>query len=208
SCAASSARGSRDNSRGTTLMTTSPSPPTLLVIDGDPVILDAFQHVVAESAIKLLTASSGSEGLQLFARHRPGAVVLDPALPDLPGLNVFHRIRELDPGIPVIFLAQEGTAQATIEAVKQGAHDFLLKPLPILRMRELIASALQIGQQAQGVVALTEGKETEGLDSFVGRCPAIQEVYKAIGRVAPKDVNVLILGESGTGKELVARAIY
>jgi len=189
-------------------MTASPNPPTLLVIDGDPVVLDAFQHVIGESALKLLTASSGSEGLQLFAQHRPGAVVLDPALPDLPGLKVFHRIRELDPRIPVIFLAQEGTAQETIEAVKMGAYDFLLKPLPILRMREVIASALQIGQLAQGDVALTEGKETEGLDIFVGRCPAIQEVYKAIGRVAPQDVNVLILGESGTGKELVARAIY
>src|SRR5262249_24110503 len=99
-------------------------------------------------------------------------------------------------------------AQETIEAFKMGAYDFLLKPLPILRMREVIASALQIGQLAQGDVALTEGKETEDLDIFVGRCPAIQEVYKAIGRVAPQDVNVLILGESGTGKELVARAIY
>jgi len=194
----------------------------LLVIDSDPSVLKAFRNSFEESELALLTASRGTEGLQLFIQHSPDAVILDPDLPDLPGQKVFHRIRELDPRIPVVFFARDGTAQAAIEAVKQGAYDFLLKPLPLVRVREVVASALQISQMARGRSAPAsqrpaggpadrwggEGEEPEGPDVLVGRCPAIQEVYKAVGRVAPQDVNVLILGESGTGKELVARAIY
>jgi DNA-binding NtrC family response regulator len=190
------------------VIASAPPTPALLVIDGDPSVLRAFRNSFDESELALLTASQGNEGLQLFVQHNPDAVILDPELPDLPGQKVFHRIRELDPRIPVVFFARDGTAQAAIEAVKQGAYDFLLKPLPLARLREVVASALQISRMARGRPVAGEGEEPEGPDVLVGRCPAIQEVYKAVGRVAPQDVNVLILGESGTGKELVARAIY
>ncbi|HKB39476.1 MAG TPA: sigma-54 dependent transcriptional regulator [Gemmataceae bacterium] len=182
--------------------------PALLVIDGDPAVFKAFRSTFDQAELQLLTASQGNEGLRLFTQHNPDAVVLDPELPDLPGQKVFHRIREIDSHIPVVFFARDWTSEAAIEAVKQGAHDFLLKPLPPARLREVVAHALQISRMERGRSALPDGDEPEGPDVLIGRCPAIQEVYKAVGRVAPQDVNVLILGESGTGKELVARAIY
>src|SRR5262249_29587565 len=182
--------------------------PALLVIDGDPAVFKAFRSTFDQAELQLLTASQGNEGLRLFTQHNPDAVVLDPELPDLPGQKVFHRIREIDSHIPVVFFARDWTSEAAIEAVKQEAHDFLLKPLPPARLREVVAHALQISRMERGRSALPDGDEPEGPDVLIGRCPAIQEVYKAVGRVAPQDVNVLILGESGTGKELVARAIY
>jgi two-component system nitrogen regulation response regulator GlnG len=93
--------------------------------------------------------------------------------------------------------------------MKEGAHDYLFKPLDLARLRSVVAQALELGQlmRRPAVVAQTPPTEDSG-DAIIGRCPAMAEVYKAIGRVAAKNVIVLITGESGTGKELVARAIY
>jgi two-component system nitrogen regulation response regulator GlnG len=102
-----------------------------------------------------------------------------------------------------------GTTDTAIEAMKMGAFDYLIKPLELEALRELIGRAFEISRLMQ-VPAVVADQEpvTEGADELVGKCPAMQNVYKDIGRVASQDVTVLISGESGTGKELVARAIY
>jgi two-component system nitrogen regulation response regulator GlnG len=182
--------------------------PTLLVIDDETPTLHAFQRFFQEPDFRLLTASTAAEGLRLAAAHRPDAVVLDPQLPDLPGQEVFRRLREADAHLPVIFLTRHGTAQGAIEAMKEGAYDYLLKPLSPSQVREVLASALRISRLMH-VPALEEGEVlSEAGELLIGRSSAMQEVYKAVGRVAPQDLTVLIQGESGTGKELVARAIY
>jgi DNA-binding NtrC family response regulator len=184
--------------------------PTLLVIDDDPSILEAFHAVFDEPAVTLLTASSAHEGLRLISEVRPDVVLLDLALPDLPGLETFRRIRRLDARIPVIFITGHGTTDTAIEAMRLGAFDYLLKPLELGVLRQLIGRAFEIGHlmHTPALVPAEEAAAREASDILVGRCPAMQDVYKAIGRVAPQDVTVLITGESGTGKELVARAIY
>ena len=109
----------------------------------------------------------------------------------------------------MVFITGHGTTDTAIEAMKLGAYDYLLKPLELAPLRELVRRALEISRLMH-VPALMEAEQPGPgpAELLVGRCPAMQEVYKAIGRVAPQDVTVLILGESGTGKELVARAIY
>jgi two-component system nitrogen regulation response regulator GlnG len=182
--------------------------PVLLVIDDEPAILYAFRRGFQKSDITVLTATSGAEGLAMVARHPPDVVLLDLALPDLSGLDVFRRIHQHNAKIPVIFITGHGTTDTAIEAMKFGAFDYLLKPLELAPLRELVARACAISRLMQ-VPAVTEDDPSQELaDVLVGRCPAMQAVYKAIGRVAPQEVTVLIRGETGTGKELVARAIY
>jgi two-component system nitrogen regulation response regulator GlnG len=182
--------------------------PKLLVIDNDPAVFHAFRRFFREGEVELRSAATATQGMELVSRSRPDAIVLDLNLPDLPGLETFRRIREVDARIPVVFIASDGSAQTAIEAMKQGAHDYLLKPLASAQVREVIESAFRLSHLMRVPALLEHEPAPERGDIIIGRCPAMQEVYKAIGRVAPQDLNVLITGESGTGKELVARAIY
>ena len=184
--------------------------PTLLVIDDDASILYAFGEVFHEPEIQLLTAESAADGLKIFQQQRPDVVILDISLPDMSGLQAFGRLRELNAKVPVIFITAHGTTNTAIEAMKLGAFDYLLKPLELDELCALVKRALEIGRlmRVPAVVADDEPAIAVSSDVLVGRCAAMQKVYKQIGRVAPQDVTVLILGESGTGKELVARAIY
>ncbi len=183
--------------------------PILLVIDDEPAILHAFRRVFREPVFTLLTAGSAAEGIDTVQRVRPDVVVLDVHLPDASGLQTLARLRAIDARIPVILITGHGTTDLAIEAMKQGAYEYLLKPLELPQLRELIDKASRSSRLMHVRAALEEIETApEQADVLVGRCPAMQEVYKAIGRVASQDVTVLLLGESGTGKELVARAIY
>jgi two-component system nitrogen regulation response regulator GlnG len=181
--------------------------PTLLVVDDDPSILLAFRR--AFGTLTVLTAETAADGLDLAARHRPDVILLDIQLPDLTGLEALRRLRDLDPRCPVIFITGKSTTDTAIEAMKLGAYDYLLKPPELKQLRQVVDRALGLRRlmHVPAVVA-DAGPVDDRADAIVGRCPAMQEVYKAIGRVAAQDVTVLITGESGTGKELVARALY
>jgi two-component system nitrogen regulation response regulator GlnG len=183
--------------------------PHLLIVDDEPGILHAFRRALREPAFTLTTAASAAEALAAVRRSRPDVIVLDVHLPDATGLDTFEQLRRLDARIPVILITGHGTTDLAIEAIKRGAYEYLLKPLELGPLRELIDRACASSRLMQ-VPAVVDGAGPlpPSADVLVGRCPAMQEVYKAIGRVAPQDVIVLIRGESGTGKELVARAIY
>jgi two-component system, NtrC family, response regulator AtoC len=183
--------------------------PTLLVVDDEPAIQHAFQRAFRSGDTHLLSAATAAEGLALIKETQPDVVVLDIHLPDASGLDTFHRVRAIDARIPVILVTGHGTTDLAIEAMKEGAYEYLLKPLELAELRALIDRAAQ-SSRLMRVPAAIPGVEPSSrmADMLLGRCPAMQEVYKAIGRVTRQDVTVLILGESGTGKELVARAIY
>jgi two-component system nitrogen regulation response regulator GlnG len=182
---------------------------TLLVVDDEASILHAFQRAFRAPDYGVVTAASASEGLEALAQQRPDVVVLDVHLSDATGLQTFDRVRALDARIPVILITGHGTTDLAIEAIKRGAFDYLLKPLELPALREVVGRACVTSRLMSVPAALpVNGTLPEQGDALVGRCPAMQEVYKTIGRVAPQDVTVLILGESGTGKELVARALY
>jgi len=183
--------------------------PILLLVDDEASIQHAFRRVFRQPDLEVVTASDGAEGLALLKARRPDVVLLDINLPDRSGMAVYVELRKSDARVPVIFITGHGTTDQAIEAMKLGAFDFLLKPLEIGPLREVVGKALEISRlmSEPALVDPPATKEVHG-DVLIGRCHAMQEVYKAIGRVAPQNVTVLILGESGTGKELVARAIY
>ncbi len=183
--------------------------PTLLVVDDEPSILHFFRRAFPGPEVTLLTASSAAEGVGTAARERPEVVILDVNLPDGSGLEAFRKIHAADPKIPVIFITGHGTTATAIEAMRMGAYEYLLKPLELDQLTDLVSRAFAISRLMRVPAVVPEDPQPEeDSEALVGRSAAMQEVYKAIGRVAPQDVTVLILGESGTGKELVARAIY
>jgi two-component system nitrogen regulation response regulator GlnG len=182
----------------------------LLLVDDDPVmILDQLTHALKPHGLQIDVAQTASEGLRQVEAGPPDVILLDVHLPDLSGLEAYQRIRRIDGRIPVIFITWAATADTAIEAMKEGAYDYLFKPIDLAQLRTVVVQALELGQlmRRPAVVAETLPAE-DGGDAIIGRCPAMGEVYKAIGRVAKQNVIVLITGESGTGKELVARAIY
>ncbi len=183
--------------------------PKLLVVDDEESILHFFRRAFPGPDVTLFTAASTAEGLAAVERDQPDVVVLDIDLAGESGLDTFRRIHELDPKVPVIFITGHGTADTAIEAMGLGAYEYLLKPLELDHLTDLVDRAFEISRLMRVPVTIPKTGKAEGVsDTLVGRCPAMQEVYKAIGRVALQDVTVLILGESGTGKELVARAVY
>jgi len=177
----------------------------LLVIDDEESVRYSFRRVFESDGVEVLTARTAAEGLELVREQRPDAVVLDLQLPDKSGLEVFQDIKALDPRRPVIFITAHGTAETAIEAMKGGAFDYLVKPVDLDRLSQLVERAFEAAR-LMNVPAMLPAEEAD--DRIVGHSSAMQEMSKAIGRIAPQDVNVLILGESGTGKELVARALY
>ena len=183
--------------------------PKLLVVDDEPSILHFFRRAFPGPDVTLHTASSAAEGLAAVERDRPEVVVLDINLAGESGLETFRRVQRIDPKVPVIFITGHGTADTAIEAMRLGAYEYLLKPLELDHLTDLVDRAFEISRLMRVPAVIPEGDgAAEATDAMVGRCPAMQAVYKAVGRVAPQDVTVLILGESGTGKELVARAVY
>jgi two-component system nitrogen regulation response regulator GlnG len=185
----------------------------LLLVDDEPkLIFKQVSHVFAPLGAQIELARSGSEAIRHIAKGQTDVVLLDVSLPDMSGLEVYQRIRQIDARIPVIFITQTTSTDSAIEAMRRGAFEYLFKPLDLDRLEEVVTEALEVVRLMRKPTVVTETVSPEVEDSrgdaIVGRCPAMGDVYKAIGRVADQNVIVLINGESGTGKELVARAIY
>jgi two-component system nitrogen regulation response regulator GlnG len=182
---------------------------TLLLVDDEPSIRHAFQRAFRPPAVEVLTAETAAEALDLTRQRHPDVIVLDIHLPDRSGLETLSLLRQIDARSPVIFITGKSTTETAIEAMKLGAYEYLLKPLELSQLRQIVERAVAISRlmHVPAVVATDEAVDDRA-DAIIGRCRAMQDVYKAIGRVAAQDVPVLITGESGTGKELVARAIY
>lgn len=182
----------------------------LLLIDDDPALIrEQVQLAFPAPEHRVIVAETGAAGIASVRSAPPDAILLDLRLPDQSGLDVHEAIRAIDARIPVIFVTMTKTADAAIEAMKQGAFDYLPKPLDLAQMRRVVGEALEVAARMRSPVVLAptaQNLDAEG--AIFGGCPAMLETYKAIGRVAAQDVTVLITGESGTGKELVARAIY
>jgi len=178
---------------------------TLLVIDDEESVRYSFRNIFSLDGVEVVTAASGQEGLTLVREKDPDVIVVDLQLPDRSGLEIFGEIHGLAPKRPVIFITAHGTTQTAIEAMKRGAFDYLIKPLDLERLTQVIERAFEAARLMKVPAVLPTDEAT---DQIVGRSAVMQEMCKTIGRVAPQSVNVLIVGESGTGKELVARAVY
>lgn len=184
------------------------SMPSLLVIDDDNALLYSIRKTLETENLRVLLANSAADGIALFESEHPTAVLLDLRLHEVSGLDVLREIRKIDAAVPVIMFTAFSTTAATIEASKEGAFEYLLKPVDLKKLVAVVDKAIS----SRALSATKPATLIEPLPKFdaimVGSSETMQNVYKQIGRFSTANANVLILGESGTGKELAAQAIH
>jgi two-component system response regulator AtoC len=182
---------------------------SILIVDDDPLILKTLSMHFSKSGYEVLTADDGREGLQRFSESMPDLVILDIRLPDVDGLEALRRIRDRDPKALVVIITAFDDMKTTVEAIKSGAFEYLVKPLDYLELDLTINKAFQVSKLEGKLHYLMEEKQREyTIDNIIGRSPQMREVFKLIGSVVNNRANILIQGESGTGKELCAKAIH
>lgn len=176
----------------------------ILIIDDEEAICWALQRAFEQAGASVQMTATAEDGLRCVRELRPHAILLDVRLPGMDGLEALARFRESAPECPVIIMTAHGSLSAAVGAVEGGAFDYLAKPFDLAQVFEILERAWEKGRRSKSPIA----DETPGHDEIIGRSPPMQEVFKQIALVAPRETNVLITGESGTGKELVARAIH
>ncbi|MDH4197230.1 MAG: sigma-54 dependent transcriptional regulator, partial [Candidatus Aminicenantes bacterium] len=189
--------------RGETPMT------SILVIEDDILVRKTLLSHLGKRGFEVVWAEMGEEGIRKFTENCPDLVVLDVRLPDLDGLEVLRKIRERNRKATIVIMTAYDDMKTTVEAVKLGAFEYLVKPLNYVELDLTIDKALQVRALEEKVHFLTEERQREyTIDNIIGHSAEMREVFKLIGSVANTRANVLIQGESGTGKELVAKAIH
>jgi DNA-binding NtrC family response regulator len=181
----------------------------LLAIDDDPQTLSLITDALGDEGLEVLTAEDSETGLEMFLRLRPRIVLLDLFMPGVSGMDLLKRIVSADPGANVIVISGHYSAESAMEAIQQGACDYLTKPLDLQRLRHRIASFLAEAEMRRRTLILDqELVQACQFEGIVSRSPLMLEVFAKIRRVAPHFKTVLVTGATGTGKELVARALY
>jgi len=180
----------------------------ILIVDDDSRLRQSFAKLLRGEGHEVATASTGEEGVAMVEQGGLDLAIVDVRLPGMSGLEAFRAMRGLDPELPVIVMTAFGTTDTAIEATKNGAFDYILKPFDIPQVLVLIAKALEPKRPREIANTVSGDDESGASVLLVGRSQAMQSLYKSIGRVAATDATVLVRGESGTGKELVARAIH
>jgi nitrogen regulation protein NR(I) len=181
----------------------------ILIVDDDAQLRQSFEKLLTAEGHTVKTASSGEAAIAMVQTAVPDLVIMDVRMPGMSGLDAFRAMHEIEPKLPVIIMTAFGTTETAIEATKMGAFEYVLKPFENIQdILALIGQALEAGRFMRSRVELDVTPDTTAAEAIIGKSKPMQEVYKAIGRVAQTDATVLIRGDSGTGKELVARAIY
>lgn len=182
----------------------------VMIVDDEPDMLSMLQLVLRKKCgCDVITTSSGSNALDLLQTHNPDVIVSDIKMPDLDGLKLLTRIREHDPTISVVIMTGYGTIDMAVQALKDGAYDFLEKPFDKEHIVRVVNNCLE-----RTLLLRTNQQLQERLSNlsppkgFIGQGPALSHALDLLSRVANTDATVLIRGESGTGKEVAARALH
>lgn len=181
------------------------STPRVLVVDDEPAICWAMQRMGESSGMEIATAPSAEQALQAIAKQTPDVVLLDVRLPGMDGLSAVSCFRQQLPDVPIVIMTAHGDLETAVRAVREDVFEYIVKPFDLDQIRHVIEQALSA---SQGETNRTAAEEIEPISGFVGRTPAMQEVFKSVALAACSDASVLITGESGTGKELAAKAIH
>lgn len=181
---------------------------SVLIADDEENVRVLLEEVLTDDGYRVIVAKNGKEAFESVKKQVPDCVLLDVRMPVMDGMEAFLKIKEIDSGLPVIFITAYGSSEIAINAMKQGAYDYLTKPFNIDEIKIKVKKAIELRE-----ITIKHNKDKHkspftGEELMVGESQGMQDIYKEIGRIADTDANVLIRGESGTGKELVAKAIH
>jgi two-component system, NtrC family, response regulator HydG len=180
----------------------------ILAVDDEPDTLEALREILEAWGHKVQTATDGHDALQKARDFRPDLVLSDLAMPQTDGLWLLRALKEDLPDCPVMFLTGRATIDDAVEAIRQGAYDFIEKPLDTARLKVSLARALERRDTEREVQGLRRRLKQLGGSDFIGQSANMRRVFELIERVAPSRAAVAISGESGTGKEVVARSLH
>jgi DNA-binding NtrC family response regulator len=182
----------------------------ILIADDDEVSCQLFAEALEAEGFHVDEVTSGGQALESLSDESHDLLVIDVRMPGMSGLEVTRRVHEKYPALPIIVMTAFGSIETAVEAIQEGAFDFISKPMNLAELKRIVSRALaQRSLQHHVDSKCNDGNDKPAeLGRIIGKSPAMLEVYKTIARVAPTKSTVLILGESGTGKELIARAIH
>ena len=186
-----------------------PTTTQILLVDDDQNFRRVAAYQLGETGAEVTTAGDGREGLEAFRQGRFDLVLTDVKMPELDGMALLREIRALSAGVPVILVTAHGDIEMAVQAMQNGATDFITKPFDRAQLRAKVERALAPGRLERENQALREELVTRySFENLIGSSAAMRQLFELMGRVAFRDTTVLLLGESGTGKELVARALH
>ncbi len=185
------------------------APIKVLVIDDDAAHADAVADSLARVGYDCTTATTAADGIAMLGRDAFEVIVTDLRMKDASGMDVLAQAKEILPDAEVIVVTGHGTVQSAVEAMQQGAFNYLLKPLDLKQLRAVVDNASRNQHLRRANAELSRRLDEKfGFEGIIGNSPPMQELVDRLRRIAPTDATVLIQGETGTGKELVAQAIH
>lgn len=181
----------------------------IIVIDDDRSISESLELYLSEEGHEVMTANTGTDGLNMVLQTSPDIVILDIRLPDIDGFTVLEDLKEENVEAKVIMITAHHDMETTIKAMKEGAFDYIHKPINIDELDIAIQKALRTLEMEKKIDGLlTEPSRSFKVGDIIGTGKAMLDIFKTIGVVTQSKTTVLIQGESGTGKELIAKVIH
>lgn len=181
----------------------------ILVIEDEKSMREVLRILLEEESYEVITASDGDKGIESINSDIFDLVITDIKMPKADGFEILRKVREISPDTIVIMITAFGTTESAIEAMKQGAYDYIHKPFKIDEIRLIVRKAFERKKLSEELSLLKEKIQSSfRLESIIGKSAKMQELFKLIPKIAQSNSTVLISGESGTGKELVAAALH
>jgi len=181
----------------------------LLIVEDEPILRITMGDALRKEGWVVDVAEDGQRGLALFEKHLHDLVLTDLLMPNMGGIELLRRVRALDADTTVVIITAHGTVDTAVEAMREGAADFIAKPFSMMQLLLRLNNVCSFQLLKEQNIRLQEQLEQRySFGSIIGKCKRMQEVFELIRVVADSDASVLIQGESGTGKEMVASAIH
>ncbi len=182
---------------------------TILIADDEETARTSLATILTEDGYQVRTAADGEEALRLVAEESPDVLLTDLRMPGMDGNELLTRVRRAYPEVGVVVMTAFGTIRSAVEALKEGAEDYLTKPIDVEELEHLLGKILQKKRLVAETRILRERvDDTYRFENIIGRSPEMLEVFRLVEQVAPSQASILITGESGTGKELIAQAVH
>lgn len=181
----------------------------ILLVDDEPGSRESLSLLLGHEGYLLDTASDGEKAIRLFSKNKYDVIITDLFLPGASGIDILKHVKEHPLPCSVILITGNATAETAVEAMKEGAFDYIIKPVNFEKLKVLVEKAIEKTRLvAENIYLRQQLRGKYKFDNIIGNSPAIQPVFSRMEKILHTDSTVLILGESGTGKELVARAIH